>query len=60
MNKYFPLLLISLALTGCFPYVSSFPKIQAPNATYLHTGCQAELGGKTTAYYPFHGINLAG
>ena len=59
MIRNFAVLVASIALTACFPYVSSFPKIQAPNATYLHTGCQSELGGKTTAYYPFHGIYIS-
>ena len=57
--KNFALLPISLALTSCVPYVASFPKIEAPNATYLRSGCQSDLGPKSMVYYPFHGIYIS-
>jgi hypothetical protein len=59
MNKNPALFFASILLAGCVPYVTSYPKIEAPNADYLHLGCQSELGPNTLAYYPFHGIHIS-
>jgi hypothetical protein len=59
MNINTTIFLCSTILTACVPYVTTYPKLQAPNATYLHFGCQAELDAKSTAYYPFHGIYIS-
>jgi hypothetical protein len=58
-NRRTALLLASILLSGCVPYVTTYQKIEAPNATYLHSGCQSELGPHSTAYYPFHGIYIS-
>jgi hypothetical protein len=59
MNKRRVLSFASILLAACVPYVTSYPKIEAPNADYLHLGCQSELGPKTLVYYPFHGIHIS-
>jgi hypothetical protein len=53
------LLFASTLLSGCFPYVSSYPKIEASGATYLHSGCQSEPGPYSMAYYPFNRIYIS-
>jgi hypothetical protein len=53
------LLFAPIPLSGCFPYVSSYPKIEAAGATYVHSGCQSEPGPYSMAYYPFHGIYIS-
>jgi hypothetical protein len=53
------LLLASMLLNGCVPYVSSYPKIEVADAIYLHSGCQSELGPHSMVYYPFHGIHIS-
>jgi hypothetical protein len=59
MNKRPVLLYASILLAGCVPYVTSYPKIEAPNAEQMHFGCRSELGPNATAYYPFHGIYIS-
>lgn len=59
MNKNPVLFFASILLAGCVPYVTSYPKVEAPNADHLHLGCQSELGPNSTAYYPFHGIYIS-
>lgn len=50
MNIKFTVFFSSILLTACVPYVMSFPKIQAPDATYLHSGCQSGLSPKSIVY----------
>jgi hypothetical protein len=59
LNKHSAALLGSIVLTACVPVVTTYPKIQTPNATYLHSGCQSDLGPNTMVYYPFHGIYIS-
>ena len=59
MSKKPLLFFASILLAGCVPYVTTYPKIQAPNASYLHPGCQAELSPNSMVYYPFHGIYIS-
>ncbi len=48
----------SLALLyGCVPYVTTYPKIDGPGATYLNPNCSG--GPASLTYYPFHGIYIS-
>lgn len=57
MIKECALVLGVICLGGCIPYVTTYPKIDVPNATYLNPSCSGELA--STAYYPFHGIYIS-
>jgi hypothetical protein len=49
-------LLRPLALSGCVPIISQYPRIEAPDAVYYRGGCWGGSGPPSLVYYPFHGI----
>jgi hypothetical protein len=59
MNKKTALFFALILLAGCVPYATTYPRIEVAGATCLHPGCQAEVGTKSMAYYPFHGIYIS-
>lgn len=59
LKKVVALTLNVALLSGCVPYTTTYPKIEAANAKYFHSGCDAEFGAGSMAYYPFHGIYIS-
>jgi hypothetical protein len=49
----------SSVLAGCVPYTTTYPKIEVAGASYMHAGCQAEVGEESMVYYPFNGIYIS-
>jgi hypothetical protein len=44
---------------GCVPTVSGYLKIEAPEARYLETSCNAGIGLPSIVYYPYHGVFIS-
>ena len=52
-------LLCLLALSGCVPIISQYPRIEASDAVYYRSGCRGGSGPPSVVYYPFHGIFIS-
>ncbi|MGO9947235.1 MAG: hypothetical protein ACLPWG_10340, partial [Steroidobacteraceae bacterium] len=48
-----------MMLEGCVPFTTTYPKIEAPAATYFAPGCTSDFQPRSTVYFPFHGIYIS-